>query len=67
MDIRPCLSGDKKQWIASSPVSTEVVRGMNGGGRSSCPMMTNPRAKEAHMSEEYLHKRNREMAEPTVA
>jgi hypothetical protein len=66
MDIRPCLSGDEKQQRASSPTSVEVIHRMSGGGRSSCPMMMNPGAKEAHRSEEYLCKRNRQMAEPTV-
>jgi hypothetical protein len=52
MDIRPCLIGDEKQWRASSPASAEVIRGMHVGGRSSWPMMTNPRAKEVHGCEE---------------
>jgi hypothetical protein len=52
VDIRPCLIGDEKQWRASLPASVEVICGMRGEGRSSCPMLTNPGVKEAHGCEE---------------
>jgi hypothetical protein len=52
MDIRPCLIADEKQQRVSSPASAKVIRGMRGGGRSSCPMMMNPGVKEAHVCEE---------------
>jgi hypothetical protein len=49
-DIRPCLIGDGKWRNEGSPIVAEVVHGMRGGGRSSCPMMMNHEAKEAHQS-----------------
>jgi hypothetical protein len=66
VDIRPCLIDDEKQRRASSPVSMEVIRGMRGGGQISCPMMMNPGEKGAHMSEEYLRRRNQQIADPTI-
>jgi hypothetical protein len=47
MDIRQHLISDGKHRSESSPASAEVTRGMCGGGRSSCPKIAKPRAKEA--------------------
>jgi hypothetical protein len=44
-DTRPCLIGDGKHRSERSSTSTEVARGMRGGGRSSCPMVMKPGAK----------------------
>jgi hypothetical protein len=50
-DIRSRLIGDQKHMSESTPVSAEVTRGMCSGGRSSCPIVMKPEAKEAHQCE----------------
>jgi hypothetical protein len=52
VDIRLCLTGDGKHRSESSSASAEVARGMHSGGRSSCPMITKPGAKEARRCED---------------
>jgi hypothetical protein len=66
MNIRPCLIGGEKQENKGSPMAVDVIRGIRSGGWSYCMMMMNPGAKGAQRSEEYLCKRNRQMAEPTI-
>jgi hypothetical protein len=65
-DIRLCLIDDGKHRRKNSPASVEVAHGMHGGGRSSCPMIAKPRAKEVRQCEECLCQSNRQMAEPVV-
>jgi hypothetical protein len=61
MDIGPGLAGDGKQRNERSLAAAEVVRTIYGGGWSSGPTMTKPRAKGALGSEDKLCGRNRQM------
>jgi hypothetical protein len=65
-DIRLCLIDDGKHMSESSLASAEVIHGMSGGGRSSCPMSTKPGAKEARWCEECRCQSNQLMAEPVL-
>jgi hypothetical protein len=64
MDIRPCLTGDKKRRSESSSAAAEITRGIRGGGRGIGPMIPKPMAKGAQGSEDHLCKRNCPMAGP---
>jgi hypothetical protein len=61
-DNRLHLIGDGKHMSETSPASAEVTRGMRSGGRSSCPMIMKPRAKEVRCCEDQVCQRNQQMA-----
>jgi hypothetical protein len=62
--IRLCLSGGEKRRSGMSPATAEVTHVIRGGGWSSCPMGTEPRAKGAQGSKDHLCKRNHPWAGP---
>jgi hypothetical protein len=66
-DIRLHLIGDRKHRSKSSPAPVEVTHRMHSGGRSTCPMIVKPGAKEAQQCEECLCQSNQQLADPVIS